>query len=62
MSEESWFNSQQELGISPFSKAARPAMGPTQPSINGYHGSLEVKQPRCEADYSALPTVQVKNE
>jgi len=40
MAEESWFNSQQELGISPFSKAARPATGPTQPSINGYHGTF----------------------
>jgi hypothetical protein len=42
--------------------SSRPALGPTQPPIQGVSGalSLEVQRPGREADHSLPTTVEVK--
>jgi hypothetical protein len=56
------FECRQELGIFLFTTASRPALGPTQPSIQWVPGalSLGVKRPRGEADYSRPSSGEVK--
>jgi hypothetical protein len=50
-------------GIFLFSTASRPALGPTQPTIQWVPGaiSLGVKRPGCEADHSPPSSAEVKN-
>jgi len=50
------------MGLSIFSTASRPAVGPTQPPIQWVHGYPfpGVKRPEREADHSP-PTAEVKN-
>jgi hypothetical protein len=46
-----------------FYTVSRPALGPTQPPMQGVPGtlSLGVKGPGCEADHSPPSSVKVKN-
>jgi hypothetical protein len=48
------FESRKELRIFLFTTESRPALGPTQPNIQGIPGSLSLglKRPRREADHS----------
>jgi hypothetical protein len=57
------FESRQGLGISLFTTASRPALGPTQPPIQCVPGalSLGIKRPGREADHSPPSSVEVKN-
>jgi hypothetical protein len=50
-------------GIFLFSAMTRTALGPTQPPIQWVVGapSLEIKQPRREADHSPPSNAEVKN-
>jgi hypothetical protein len=50
------------LGSFLFTAAFRPALGPTQPPIQGVPGalSLVVKRPCCEADHSPPSSAEVK--
>jgi hypothetical protein len=56
------FESRQVFGIFLFTAACRPALGPTQPPIQWVRGavSLEVKQPRREADHSLPSSAEAK--
>jgi hypothetical protein len=51
------------LGIFLFTTASRPALGPTQHTIQWVPGafSLGVKRPGCEADHSLSSNAEVKN-
>jgi hypothetical protein len=51
------------LEILLFTTASRPALGPTQPSIQWVTGalSLVVKRPGREADYQPPSSAEVKN-
>jgi hypothetical protein len=51
------------LGIFLFDTVSRPALGPTQPLIQGVPGALTlgVKWPRCEADHAPPSSSEVKN-
>ena len=56
------FNFQYREEILLFSKAARPALGPTQPSVQCVPVSfLGVKQPRCDTDHIHPSSAKVKN-
>jgi hypothetical protein len=57
------FETRQELRIFLFTTASRPALGPTQPSIQWVQGalSLEVMRPAREANHSRPSSVEVKN-
>jgi hypothetical protein len=57
------FESRQELGIFLFTTASRPALGSTQPPIQGVPGdlSLGLKRPGREADHSPPSSAKVKN-
>jgi hypothetical protein len=44
-----------------FSKASRPALGPTQPRILPGALSPDVKRPGYEADHSSPSSAEVKN-
>jgi len=56
------FKSQQGLEIFLFTTMSRPALGPTQPPMQGTRGfSLGVKQLGREADHSPPPSAKVKN-
>jgi hypothetical protein len=57
------FNSRQVLRIFLFATASRPALGPTQPSIQWVAGDISpgVKRPGREADHSSLSSAKVKN-
>jgi hypothetical protein len=56
------FESRQELGIFLFTTASRPALWPTQPTIQCVSGArcLGVKRPGREADHSPPPSAEVK--
>jgi hypothetical protein len=56
------FESRYELGIILFTTASRPALGPTQPTIQWVSGalSLAVKRPGREADLSPPSSADVK--
>jgi hypothetical protein len=57
------FDYRQGLGISLFTTASRPALGPTQPPIQWVPGDLAlgVKRPGREADHSLPSSAEVEN-
>ena len=55
---EMWFDSQQEQEVSLFSKASRPTVGPSQPSIERV---LEALSPRTKRSPPSNPEVQNKS-
>jgi hypothetical protein len=61
--DDRWFESRQTLGIFLFTTVSRPALGPTEPPMQGVPEvlSLGVKRPRCEADHSNSPCADVEN-
>jgi hypothetical protein len=63
MSWNSWFESQQGLGIFLYTTMSRLALGPTHPPIQWVPGtlSLGVKRPGREADHSPPSSAKVKN-
>jgi hypothetical protein len=61
---EGGFETQQGLVIFLFNTVSRPALGPTQPTIQWVPGilSLGVKRPGREADHSPPSSAEIKNE
>lgn len=64
MTKELWFDSQEGQELFLFSKVTTPALEPTHPPIQCAPGalSLEIIEPRHQAEHSLLSNANIQNE